>query len=395
MTWEDQLRWVSSVDLVIAATDELDCQRQVNRACLAAETPAVYPAVWVDDRVRPAEVGEVLWVLPGRHTPCYECAVTFRQGSLDAQAARGAMLDIQQVALATAHVVGALLDPANENSAILDPRRTLIYLHGFTPTSPRIRASFPVDGLFSRYIEVPFPQEPCPACGGQTEDPRLRVLPGAAPPMPPGTRPRQPEVVAPPRQAPQPTGPPTWLLPLVGLVAALAALALLSWGIRAGVGAVASWVHSLTGSTHAAATGNAPAHRPPAGRHVAAPLPAAPSRSPSPSNSPQSVPPWTSPASFALTYPHDMTTACVQQYDDSGASAQLTSTAVPSYDVVCVQGGADLGGLDLDSFCSWLAQQDHYQSPDGWWSGNPERFDTNTSDQPWLDWRCYNTENRP
>lgn len=192
MSWEDQLRRVAGVDLVVAATDELDCQRRINRACLLAETPAVYPAVWVDDRVRPAEVGEVLWVLPGRHTPCYECAVTFRQGSLDAQAARGAMLDIQQLALATAHVVGALLDPADENSAILDPRRTLIYLHGFTPTSPRIRASFPVDGLFSRNIEVPFPQELCPACGGQAGNPRPRHLPGAPLPMTPWTQPRQP-----------------------------------------------------------------------------------------------------------------------------------------------------------------------------------------------------------
>ena len=79
------------------------------------------------------------------------------------------MVDIEQAALATARIVAALLDPADETSAILDPERSLIYLHGLTPTSPGIRDSFPVDGLFSRNIEVPFPPEPCPACGAQDE----------------------------------------------------------------------------------------------------------------------------------------------------------------------------------------------------------------------------------
>lgn len=106
---------------------------------------------------------------------------------------------------------------------------------------------------------------------------------------------------------------------------------------------------------------------------------------------------WASPASFPITYPADMTIACVQQYGQ-GSYAQLTKTSVPSYDVVCVAGGSNVGGLNLDSFCPWLAKHDHYRSPngsDGWRSGNPERFDTNTSDQPWLDWNCYTTENHP
>ena len=92
-----------------------------------------------------------------------------------------------------------------------------------------------------------------------------------------------------------------------------------------------------------------------------------------------------------------MTIACAQQFGQ-GSSAQLTSTSNPSYDVVCVNGGTAYSGLDLDAFCPWLALQEHYRSPggpNGWWSGNPERFDPNTSDQPWLDWRCYNTQNRP
>ncbi len=164
---DEQLQLVNAADVVVAATDSADCQRRVNQNCLVAEVPAVYPAVWVDPRVRDAEVGELLWVLPGRHTPCYECWVSFRQASADAQAARGARVDIQLVALATAQVVAALLNPADERSAILDPQRTAIYVHGLTPTSPGIRASFPNTGLYSRNVRVPFPLAPCPACGGQ------------------------------------------------------------------------------------------------------------------------------------------------------------------------------------------------------------------------------------
>lgn len=154
------------VDVVVAATDSVACQRQVNRVALAAGKPAVYPAVWVDPRIRDAEVGEILWVLPGRRTPCYECAAAFRQGGSDSQAARGARVDIQLVALATAQVVTALANPQDDRSAILDRRRNAVYLHGLTPTSPGIRPVFPTTGLSSRTVRVPFPARPCAACRG-------------------------------------------------------------------------------------------------------------------------------------------------------------------------------------------------------------------------------------
>ena len=60
-------------------------------------------------------------MLPGRHTPCYECAFIHRQHAPDVQAARGSRLNIQQVVLATAQVVRALLDPDDEGAAILEP----------------------------------------------------------------------------------------------------------------------------------------------------------------------------------------------------------------------------------------------------------------------------------
>ena len=162
----DQLHLALAADVVVAATDSIRCQRLVNAVALVTEKPAVYPAVWVDPRMRDAEVGEILWVLPGGHTPCYECSVTFRRGAPDADAARGARADIAQVSLATASVVAALLDPSDERSAILDPERTAIYIHGLTPTSPGIRGIFPTGGLQSQSVRVPFPPDPCPACGG-------------------------------------------------------------------------------------------------------------------------------------------------------------------------------------------------------------------------------------
>ena len=111
----------------------------------------------------------------------------------------------------------------------------------------------------------------------------------------------------------------------------------------------------------------------------------------------QSSPAWTSPSSFPITYPKDMTIACGQKFGPD-SYAHWTDTSPPSYGIVCVNDGSDYTGLDLVTFCPWLAHHDHHRSPngpDGWWSGNPERYDPNTSDHPWLHWRCYNNENRP
>ncbi len=156
---EVQLQLVSRADVVVAATDELACQRRINEVCLEARRPAVYPGVWVDRQTRDAEVGEVLWVLPDQQTPCYECWVRFRRRSADAQAARGARVDIELVSVATAQVVAALLDPASPNSAILNPERTAIYTHGLTPTSRGIRGPFPARGLHSLEVRVPLPPD--------------------------------------------------------------------------------------------------------------------------------------------------------------------------------------------------------------------------------------------
>ncbi|MFI1096820.1 HesA/MoeB/ThiF family protein [Streptomyces sp. NPDC020917] len=175
MSEAEQRALLLSADVVVAATDSIACQRHVNRVALAVGAPAVYPAVWVDHRIRDAEVGEILWVLPGGRTPCYECAAAFRQSASDAQAARGARVDIQLVVLATAQIVSALAHPEDERSVSLDPDSNAVYLHGLAPTSPAVRDAFPTSGLSSRTVRVSFPAQPCPACHGQ----RHTLSPGA------------------------------------------------------------------------------------------------------------------------------------------------------------------------------------------------------------------------
>ncbi len=161
---DEQFRLVREADVVIAATDSVECQRRVNEVCLAAEVMAVYPGIWVDPRVRDAEVGEIIWVLPGRHTPCYLCATEWRQAGADAEARGGTRADIQVLVAATVSVVAGLLDPHAERAQILDEQRTYILVHAFMPTSREVRRLLP-GGL--RTFRVPFPETPCPACGGQ------------------------------------------------------------------------------------------------------------------------------------------------------------------------------------------------------------------------------------
>ena len=103
------------------------------------------------------------------------------------------------------------------------------------------------------------------------------------------------------------------------------------------------------------------------------------------------------PASFPLTWPTDMTLACIQQYGQ-GTHAEFVTASPLSYSGACTNGSANLGPINLTEFCPQIAEQDHYVSPNGpngWWAGNPERYDANISDRPWTDWRCYNNSHVP
>jgi ThiF family len=180
LTPTQQLHYLRDADLVIGAADELPCQRAVNRACLSAEIPAVYPGVWGEGNVEAAEVGEIQWVLPGRNTPCYECATIWRgdRGGGLAQPRHGDRTSLQVIVNATVGVVSALLEPESI-PGLLDPERTLVLTHGIQPPSDTVRSFFRGRGAGNARIELPV--TPCPACGGQRP---LPATSGAEPSSP-------------------------------------------------------------------------------------------------------------------------------------------------------------------------------------------------------------------
>ncbi len=182
---EEQHRLARQADVIVGAADDVDCQRAVNQVCIDTERLAVYPAVWVDPRVRDGEVGEILWVIPGRRTPCYACAMEWRQAGADTEGRGGTGPDMEIVAIAAAWVVAGLLEPDDVRSAILAQPRSCMYVHAFMPTSPAVQRLLP--GGF-RTVEVPFPEEPCPACHGHRRvrrPARRRTATTRHPPPPP------------------------------------------------------------------------------------------------------------------------------------------------------------------------------------------------------------------
>jgi hypothetical protein len=97
-----------------------------------------------------------------------------------------------------------------------------------------------------------------------------------------------------------------------------------------------------------------------------------------------------SPASFPIQYPGDMTLACIQQYGQGTQASWVDTVSPPSYGVQCFQGSSLLGGLDLDEWCPAEAALHHYSSPAGWYSDNPYRYSAATNTiKPWTTWRCY------
>ena len=87
------------------------------------------------------------------------------------------LLDIRPLVLLTAQVVAALLHPDDERSRfLLDPERTVLLVHGFMPVSSVFEIFFldpraPGTERTLGTMRVPWPRQPCPACGGW-EEPR-------------------------------------------------------------------------------------------------------------------------------------------------------------------------------------------------------------------------------
>ncbi len=160
-----QLHLARQADVIVAAIESVDCRLRINELCLAAEKPAVYPAVWVGGGVREAEVGEIFWMRPGRQTPCYVCLRRWRAEAGEGRTGHGTQTDIKYHVLATTSVIDALLNPDDERAGILDADRNLILVHGFMPPSEAVQDFF--DERSMQNVLVRFPETPCPACGGQ------------------------------------------------------------------------------------------------------------------------------------------------------------------------------------------------------------------------------------
>jgi molybdopterin/thiamine biosynthesis adenylyltransferase len=173
LTEAQQLYLVQQADVVVAATDSVECQRRINEVCLRARVTAVYPGVWVGAGVRDAEIGEIIWVPGDRDAPCYLCATTWRPEGRDAEARGGTRGDIQMTVLATLKVVRDLLTPQDDSARILDDDHPLLLVHGFMPPSETVAGLF--DGLQLQHLQVEFPSARCPACGASRQNPTRQV----------------------------------------------------------------------------------------------------------------------------------------------------------------------------------------------------------------------------
>jgi molybdopterin/thiamine biosynthesis adenylyltransferase len=189
---DEQRLYVTSADVVVAATDNDVCQRRINDMCLTAEVRAVYPGIWDHPGARPGEVGEVVWVMPGRHTPCYGCAMQSLEVAGEVSPQRGASYaQVTPLVHVTVQAVRALLQPRDPESFLIpeehaqrDPPPNVIYVHGFNPVSPSLvaagRSLFDRQRpLGNRYISPGY-RRGCPHCGRLADDSRRRRRPEPA-----------------------------------------------------------------------------------------------------------------------------------------------------------------------------------------------------------------------
>jgi peptidylprolyl isomerase len=164
LSTKQQLELVQLCDIVIAATDDINCQRRINEICVMAQVPAVYPGIWTGRGTgTPAEVSEILWVPSGRRTPCFLCATSWRRPGRATEARGGMIVEIRVLTSATMSIVLAILEPHGIRASLLNEAENLLLVHSFTPISAQFRELF--DGTNIRSVEVPFPAEACSACG--------------------------------------------------------------------------------------------------------------------------------------------------------------------------------------------------------------------------------------
>ena len=189
---------VKSADLVVAATDDPDAQRALNRFAYARERPALFVGLYAG-----ARGGEVIMSIPGR-TPCYLCAtrtrhqavatvprvereVDYGTGRLHGEIALG--VDIQHVAGAAVKLGLSLLLPTETDAQLrLFAEEALLAGMPYCTLStvrnywfyPQVFGDVPGQGAWQSVWLSPTSSEECAVCGvpGWRVDP-LEVPAGA------------------------------------------------------------------------------------------------------------------------------------------------------------------------------------------------------------------------
>lgn len=149
---------IVDADLVVAATDDRRAQRRIAERALAADVPAIFPALY------PGGGGEV-FVSLGPNSPCLLCWEGFRPADESLRAVTALNVEISSVVALAVQLALGVLDPTSEfarmfagTSSDRGPR-TLFVL--------RPHASL-------QYVQV-HRRENCPMCGvGRTGEPIAR-----------------------------------------------------------------------------------------------------------------------------------------------------------------------------------------------------------------------------
>ena len=103
---------IERASLVVVATDDPAAQNTAGRACVAADTPALYPGLYERGG------GEVFLTL-GPDLPCYECWSRFRPTDAQLRAVAAASHDSLAVEQATVHLALGLIDRRSPYAAVM------------------------------------------------------------------------------------------------------------------------------------------------------------------------------------------------------------------------------------------------------------------------------------
>jgi hypothetical protein len=162
-------RWLGSVDLIVAATDDREAQRRVGQQALELGIPAIFPALYLDDG------GEII-VQIDTDVPCFGCWDYFRTNEEQLRGVTGLPIAGQPVIYNTVRLCLGFLNPA---SADRDLMRN-------GPNGPPLQF-FTLDRSGTLDRGTLTWRDDCPACGGEPipdpisiEPPLVAVPPDSA-----------------------------------------------------------------------------------------------------------------------------------------------------------------------------------------------------------------------